>query len=317
MQRSSLSQTRDYSKAAADAARRIAASATPAQYVASLGIEPFDWQVEELRPIEDDRVLLLCARQSGKSTVAGAETVHVGKHRPRSLALIVCPSKDQSEIVMGKVDEFITHDAGIPRLRRDAVYTKEFANKSTIHALPGTERSVRGYSNPDLILLDEASRVPDETYMAVRPMMTGGGTKMIAATTAFGKRGWFYRAWTNPDSRWRKILVRVAWEPHGTELVPAMPEDEFRAYWASRGVSAYYSTRHRYQDLLDDLIEMGEQWFRQEYCCEFLDREGSLFAYDDIMAAFREEHMEALVKVGLLGDDDDEFEGGSEALKLV
>ena len=302
--------TKQYSRAISSVAKRLASSQTPARYVASLGMEPFDWQADELSPRQDDRVLLLTARQSGKSTIVGAETVHVAKHNPRALALVVCPSKDQSAIVMEKVDEFLNHDRSI-RLRRDAVYTKELWNKSQIHALPGTERSVRGYSAPKLILLDEAARVPDETYMAVRPMLTGGGNKMIAATTAFGKRGWFYRAWTRQESRWRKILVRVPWEPDGYELHPAMPEDEYKAYWAERGIDAYYSTRHRYSDLLDDLGEQGETWFRQEYCCEFVDREGAVFNDDDILAAFRAEHIAA----GLFTEED--YVSTDEALQIV
>ena len=83
-----------------------------------------------------------------------------------------------------------------------------------------------------------------------------------------------------------------------------MPEDEFKASWAERGVSAYYSPRHLKWQLEEDLEEMGDIWFRQEYCCDFIEEGGALFTYDDIMAAFdydarqyREDQASAIVEL--------------------
>jgi hypothetical protein len=276
------------------------AALTPSDYMRSIGYEPYEWQMEALdTPGQRDRLMICAARQSGKSLVIAARTQHTAKHFKNALNLIVCPAKDQSAELMQKVTVNISADEELyGMLIRDGVTLKEFSNMSRLAALPGTERSVRGYSNPRVIVLDEAARVLDETYMAIRPMMSREDSRadLIAMSTSFGKRGWFYRAWSNRESAWRKILVRVPWDIDGERLIPAMPEDEFRDYWKQRGVSAYYSTAHSKAQLEEDLAggEIDPLTFRQEYICEFLDEGGGLFRYDDIMAAFASDQAEIL-----------------------
>ena len=41
--------------------------------------------------------------------------------------------------------------------------------------------------------------------------------------------------------------------------------------------------------LEEERAEQGDQWFRQEYCCEFTDAEESLFDSDVIRAAVTDE----------------------------
>jgi hypothetical protein len=280
---------------------KTASSLHPESYLRELGLEPYLWQVESLRPPDTaDRLLLLAARQSGKTTVVAGETQHTAKYYEDALNLIVCPAKDQSAELMQKVTVGISRDNELfEALTRDGVFIKEFKNLSRIIALPGTERSVRGYSAPKTIILDEAARVLDETYLAVRPMMTGTRTNLIAMTTAFGRRGWFYRAWTSSPN-WRKIMVRVPYDAVNGKLVPAMPEDELRDKWKEQGITAYYSPRHEKQQLQEDLDEMGEIWWRQEYACEFLDEGGVLFTLEDIAAAMRaEEDQDEVIAVML------------------
>jgi hypothetical protein len=40
--------------------------------------------------------------------------------------------------------------------------------------------------------------------------------------------------------------------------------------------------------LEEERRNMPDQWFRQEYCCEFVEAEGTVFAHDDVMAALDE-----------------------------
>ena len=276
---------------------------SPSEYLRGLGFEPYDWQVdaiENARP-HRDRLLICAARQSGKSTIVGGRALHIAKYEKNALSLIVCPAKDQSAELMQKVTGNMALDKDLSdALERDGITLKEFRNRSRIAALPGTERSVRGYSNPRQIILDEAARVLDETYMALRPMMSRSDshTDIIAITTAFGRRGWFYRAWNNTRNAWRKILVRIPWDLRDGRLVDAMPEDEFKAYWKAQGVNAYYSTAHNPEQLEADLEEMDPLSFRQEYCCEFLEDGGGLFNYDDIMGAFYHDQMDAIQMLG-------------------
>jgi len=205
----------------------------------------------------------MCARQSGKSTIVAGKTLYKARFKARSLSLIASPSQEQSKELMKKIEGFLVHDRDLVP-QNNAQFEKVFPGGSRIVALPGTEKSVRGYSGPDTIIIDEAARVLDETYRAIRPMMVGADTEIIGLTTPHGTRGWFWNAWENSRT-YRKILVR------------AEPEERYRRYWSERGVSAYYSPRHDRQFLQEELEEIGEAAFRQEYCCEFVHEGSSLF----------------------------------------
>ena len=67
----------------------------------------------------------------------------------------------------------------------------KLANGSRILCLPGKEETVRCFS-PSLLIIDEASRVPDDLYRSVRPMLAVSKGRLIALSTYFGQRGWFF-----------------------------------------------------------------------------------------------------------------------------
>ena len=261
--------------------KNLAGALNPAYYLEEMGLTPFDWQYEALDPTIKN-LLLLCARQTGKSVTASVLGLSTAKHYPYSLIPIISHSQDKSKELMKKIDIMMPLDPYLPELVHDAVFEKEFSNGSRIIALPGSEKSVRGYSGPKLIIVDEAARVLDDTYRAARPMMVGGDTKLIVLSTAFGKRGFFWEAWEN-GKHWKKILVRIPWDiKDGKHFVPAPPLSKLKAYWKERGVSAYYSTRHTLDFLKEEYDEGGgELWIRQEYLCEFLNVGGGIFSDED------------------------------------
>jgi len=67
----------------------------------------------------------------------------------------------------------------------------QFPNGSRIVGLPGSEETIRGFSAVSLLLVDEASRVADELYMAVRPMLAASSGALWLMSTPCGKRGFF------------------------------------------------------------------------------------------------------------------------------
>jgi hypothetical protein len=129
------------------------------------------------------------------------------------------------------------------------------ANGSRVVALPGNEEGIRCFSAVSLLVLDEAARVPDELYRAVRPMLAVSNGALIALSTPFGKRGWFYEAWTEPRP-WKRVRVSAGQCPRITP--------EF---------------------LAEERAALGERWFAQEYLVEFVDLVGALFSGEDIAAA--------------------------------
>ena len=67
---------------------------------------------------------------------------------------------------------------------------------------------------------------------------------------------------------------------------PELDEQLWAATHRMRGIKAYISPRHAKPFLREELREMGEHWFRQEYNCEFLNPVNSLFDMADVDAAF-------------------------------
>lgn len=273
-------------------------SIDPSLLLGDLDFPPFDWQREALNP-SYNRVLVVAARQSGKSSITAGDGYHSCKYYAESLNIIISPSEQQSKETMKKVDDLISKDPEAD-LEGNASFEKRFRNGARILALPGTERSVRGYSKPRRIILDEASRIEDPTYKSARPYLVGNPeAKLIAVTTPFGQQGWFYDAWENSEN-WHKILVKPAYKlaDDNVTIVPDVPEDDFKKLWAKRNVSAYYSPRHTLEFLQEELDEIGWWWWRQEYGCEFLQSGHGVFdmnavqdAYDDVEGWFGEEDL--------------------------
>ena len=254
---------------------------SPAHYLENIGTTPYDWQQEVLDP-SAKRLILLCARQAGKSLVVGMKALSRIKYYDNSLVLLISPQQFKSRELMRKIEGLMIFDNSLPLLIKNNDFEKEFANGSRIVALPGSEQSIRGYSGPSMIIIDEASRVADGSYRGSRPMMAGADTTLILLSTPFGKRGFFHQAWEE-GKYWKKILVRIAWDiKDGKHFVPGPPLKKLQAYWKQRGVSAYYSTRHTLEFLKEEYDEGGgELWIRQEYLNEFLNVGGGIFSDED------------------------------------
>jgi hypothetical protein len=243
-------------------------------------LDPFVWQREVLDPAAR-RIIMLGCRQPGKSWATAIKTLCKAKGTRESLSLIVCPAQDQSVELMHKIDGFIAMDDHLPALVRDGTFGKEWETRSRIIALPGTERSVRGYSKPHTIIVDEAAQVEDRTIFALRPMMIRADCEFIVLSTPRGKRGYFYRQWSKGRG-WKKVMVRIPWDLVGGRLVPAKPEAQYHAEMLKQGILAYYSPRHAGPEglefLEEELANIDELWFRQEYLCEFIDELTGLFS---------------------------------------
>jgi hypothetical protein len=268
-------------------ADQILSAMDPAHYITRLGLSLYIWQQYVVNPAIR-RLILNCARQSGKSTITAAIAWHQAKTKPKSLVLIFSPTERQSKELMEKIDEFARMDPELEDLVSDAVQTKRLRNGSRIVALPGKERNIRGFSGPDMIIIDEASRVEEGLYRAVRPMMVSSDTRLITMSTPFGKRGWWYEEW-NSNPMWEKVLVTAPIEIDpgmNKPVLTKLSEEEFSAGWKEKGVTAFYSPRHDLQFMTEEWHSMPEWWFRQEYLGEFLDADDAVFRESDIRAAF-------------------------------
>ena len=158
------------------------------------------WQKKLLRS-RSDRVLLNCSRQSGKSTMTAIIALHQALYTDDSLILCLAPALRQSQELSAKVLTFY-RELGRPYpSQTEGKLTLALSNGSRIVTLPGTEKTVRGFSGASLLVVDEAARVEDELYYAVRPMLAVSGGALIMLSTPNGKRGVFYEAWQEREAQ--------------------------------------------------------------------------------------------------------------------
>jgi hypothetical protein len=225
------------------------------------GIEPDPWQANLLRS-NPRRALLLCSRQSGKSTVTALKALWTAIYQPGALVLLVSPSQRQSGELFRTVMGFHGRLSGAPALTAESALRAQLANGSRIIALPGTEKTVRGYAAADLVVIDEAARVEDDLLAAVRPMLATSDGHLIALTTPAGKRGWFHEVWHSPavDDTWHRVRVPASDCPRISK--------EF---------------------LDEELRELGPIRFSEEYELEFRDNEEAVFPSEIIARAFTSE----------------------------
>ena len=206
------------------AAIDLALSLDRAAFARTLGLEPDPWQERLLRS-SSDRVLLNCCRQSGKSTMSGLTALHRALYHPGSLILCLAPALRQSQELFDKVLGFY-RDLGRPVApHAERKLSLELDNGSRIVTLPGSDKTIRGFSGVSLLILDEASRVADELYFAVRPMLAVSGGSLMMLTTPHGKRGVFYEEWTGGRG-WERYEVPASECPR---ITPGFLEEEREA----------------------------------------------------------------------------------------
>jgi len=220
-----------------------------------LGFEPDEWQKRVLE-WRGKKLILNCSRQSGKSTVAGILGVHRALYFPNSLILLVSPSQRQSSELFRKVTEQLNILPDKPKRTEDNKLSVALENGSRIISLPSTEQTVRGFSGASLIICDEASRISDDLYFALRPMLAVSGGQLILLSTPFGKRGFFFNEWISDNEGWEKILIKATDCP--------------------RIDSAF---------LEEEKLTLGDWWYKQEYLCEFCEGVDSVFTYEQVTGA--------------------------------
>lgn len=218
---------------------------------------------QEILRSKERRTIVCCHRQWGKSSVAGLMVLHKAIFYPRSLCLLVAPSLRQSSELFRKVMDALDLSPR-ERLLEDTKLSLKMANGSRILALPGSEKTTRGFTSPDIIVIDEAGKSSDELFAALRPMLISNPeARLILLSTPNGRRGFFFDTWSR-SSGWHKLMIKASENPR---IDPELLEIERR--------------------------EMTSGEFAREYLCSFEANERSLFHPDVISRMFVDMPMEA------------------------
>jgi len=187
--------------------------------------------------------------------MAGVVALHRALLVPGSLVLILGPSERQAKELFTKVAQayrLLGHPVPADSDRKLGV---QLTNGSRIEALPGTEKTIRGFSGAALLVVDEASRVADELYYAVRPMLAVSGGRLLLLSTPYGKRGAFFEQWESG----------MGWERYE---VPATDCPRIPASF-----------------LAEERATLPAFIYRQEYECSFEETEDQVFGFDLVNTA--------------------------------
>lgn len=238
---------------------QLDAALSPVALMERAGRAPDLWQ-RALLEANAARMLLLCARQTGKSTVAAALALAEALSHPPALVLLFAKAERQSKELLLKVQQF--HAAlGYPLAPSvDSSLHLTLANGSRILALPANDATVRGFSDAALIVQDEAAYVPDQLFYTLLPMLSPTG-RMIAMSTPQGARGWFHQEYTAGGDDWRRVKITV---------------DDCPRFWTPAKKA-------------EARAKMPDREYRQECLCEWADPQGAIFSFDDIQAALRDD----------------------------
>jgi hypothetical protein len=233
----------------------FACALDPVALATRAGLTPDPWQAEVLRATER-QIILNCCRQSGKSTTTAALVTHGALYVPGSLSLLISPSERQSAELLRKVkDTLAALGTTAAEYEKDNTLGLETTAGSRVVALPGKEETIRTYSNVLLAVIDEASRIGDSVYYAIRPMVKNG--RLVLLSTPHGKRGVFHREWSAGGADWRRWTITAYDSPQ----------------WTAEAIERERRT-------------MPRDVFAEEMLGEFIEGSGSVFDADDLAAMF-------------------------------
>ena len=193
-------------------------------------------------------IILNCCRQWGKTSLVAGMLVYLAWTEPETLYLVVAPATRQAAELIRKARVFVRM-LGI-RARGDGIHDHaiQLPNGSRIVAIPCKESSARGYSAVSVLVMDEASQIPDEAYDVLRPSLAVSDGKTWLLSTPFGKQGFHWEEWSSGDPLFARFTATAADTPR---IGKAFLERELR--------------------------RKGQAWMDQEYGCVFGDPVGVLF----------------------------------------
>lgn len=200
-----------------------------------------------LRKQEKTNWLICGSRGSGKSSVAAAAVFRESVLNGNFAAVISATEMQVTEFhrnfthIWNRYHDLLGISGDVQKTQA------EFSNGGRVVTRPASEVSVRGLHGVKLLVLSEASRIPDALASAIDPVLVISKGRRIAESTPFGKRGWFWEAWDKTVNQNHPTI----WTP---ALIP----------WNK----CPRITPMDYQNYTDSF---GELMAKQEYGCEFLD----------------------------------------------
>lgn len=178
-------------------------------------MEMYPWQKEFID--YNGNITLKGGRQVGKSIAAAHRIIRLAKAFPGSTTLITSPSERQENYIYEKVKNIIGTKEKF--LRRPTQTIMRLANGSIIFKFPVGKAGIyiEGLSSVDFLFIDEALRMPEESYDAIIPMLAepkkrGLGWITLLSNTRGKPEGFFYDSFKRDD--FKKFSINAEDCPH-------------------------------------------------------------------------------------------------------
>jgi len=225
-----------------------------------LGFRPSGTQAEMLDS-RADRTIVCAARQTGKSTIAAIKAVYEAMTHDNALILLAGPSARQSSLLCDKAREFARKvvDKLAPADKNCDGF--KLPNGSRIVAIPATPDTIRGFSDPHLVIIDDAALVADDVYQeALLPMIATGKGSIMLLSAPIGPKGFFFHVWHEDFVPWYHVMQ-----------------------------TAMESGRFGFDALTKARLEMGDVPFRRAFRCEFADDPDCFVSWELVQEAFSDD----------------------------
>lgn len=170
-------------------AQRVTRSPDPVTWAEkALGFELDHWQRKIMRS-NHPRLVVVAARQSGKSVVTGAKTAYEAATRPGLRVVTVAPSFRQAALLADKIEAALSANHTPYERYRERM---TLGNGSTIVTLHGDRpATLRGHT-ADLLLADELGFARADLAPAIFPMLGASGGRLVAISSPNGPSGQLY-----------------------------------------------------------------------------------------------------------------------------
>jgi hypothetical protein len=222
------------------------------------GHPAFGWQRPYLS--HEGSIVLLKGRQIGASTGAAVKVVHTALQSPGSTSVIVSPTQKQSGEILSRARVAALRLA--VGLRKDSASALTLANGSRVISLPGSAKSVRGYTADGVLVLDEAAFLEDETWLAAQALVAASEAPVVVQSTPYGGVGAFAALWQSQDPAYLRLQVRsdevvsAEWlDIQRRRMSPGEFRQEFEADIHATGFPVFWSDedwRNASRVVLDD-----------------------------------------------------------------
>lgn len=154
--------------------------------------------------------ILCTGRQVGKSVVCGIDAAEWAMANKNKNILMIAPTERQAYALFEKtLDHILNTRPKMVKPGKDRPTKTKFklSNGTTVWCLPVgiSGLGIRGFTIHRLYA-DEASRIPENVWFAVTPMLLTTGGDMIFLSTPAGKKGYYYERWRDMDEK-QKFFV--------------------------------------------------------------------------------------------------------------